>query len=77
MPLSFLPDLDPPPPINANDFLPSIDWGEIKHGLVYKEDGKTRVEVFSTSEEFEVKNLSITFGNKCEIVHSWSFNGYD
>lgn len=76
MPTSFLPDLDLPPPINANDFLSSINWEEIKHGIVYREDGKTYVEVFSTSEEFEVKNLSITFGNKCENVHAWSFNDH-
>lgn len=74
---SFLPNLDPPPIANPKDFFPSINWDEIKHGVVYRENGKTRVEVFSTCEKFEEKNLSSTFGNDCEIIHAWSFNDHD
>lgn len=74
MATTFLPDLPDPPAHRVSDFAPSIDWTNIKYGLVYKEpDGNVRVIMCQTREEFEAENLAATFIPGYTLIESWNF----
>lgn len=78
MSVSFNPVLPTPPTIDPNKLNSSIEWDRIMYGIAYRRaHGETEVSVFPTIEEFEEKNLSVTFDSSYEILHTWTFKNDD